>query len=190
MPACCREEERPEKKVMKSLYVQSIAAPAAQAQGVPKAASGWQSFPCRAAHQEQANRTNIPTLWISGGLSQTWPLEIQSRGFFFLCVCVRLNSMVRQACPYRSWALKMCLCHDRNPLISSAVNIKQIWEGNRTMLWLARLNLSYIMRQWCRTVPTPDPSKSQVQEPSGWYRGSHSWTWSLRRALEFSWNPA
>lgn len=46
------------------------------------------SFPCRAAHQEQTNRTNIPTLWISGGLSQTWPLEIQSRGFFFfLCVC-------------------------------------------------------------------------------------------------------
>lgn len=50
MPAGCREEERTEKKAMKSLYVQSIAAPAAQAQGVPKAASGWQSFPCRAAH--------------------------------------------------------------------------------------------------------------------------------------------
>lgn len=88
---CLRVAERKrglKKKAMKSLYVQSIAAPAAQAQGVPKAASGWQSFPCRAAHQEQANRTNIPTLWISGGLSQTWPLEIQSRGFFFfVCVC-------------------------------------------------------------------------------------------------------
>lgn len=137
---------------------------------------------------KQDKHTHFVDLW---GFKPDMALGNTKQGiFFFVCVCARLNSMVRQACPYRSWALKMCLCHDRNPLISSAVNIKQIWEGNRTMLWLARLNLSYIMRQWCRTVPTPDPSKSQVQEPSGWYRGSHSWTWSLRRALEFSWNPA
>lgn len=83
----------------------------------------------------------------------------------------------------------MFLCHDRNPLISFAVNIKQACEGNRMMLWLTRLNLSCIMRQLQRTVPTPDPSKSQVQEPGGWCRGSHSWTWSLQWALEFSWNP-
>lgn len=35
-----------------------------------------------------------------------------------------------------------------------------------------------------------DPSKSQVQEPGGWCRGSHSWTCSLQWHLEFSWNPA
>lgn len=46
------------------------------------------------------------------------------------------------------------------------------------------------MKQWHRMVPTPNPPKSQVQEPSGQYRASYSWTCSLQWALEFRQNPA
>lgn len=65
---CLRVAERKrglKKKATKSLYVQSIAAPAAQAQGGPKPASGWQ-FPMQGSTPgtgKQDKHTHFVDLW-------------------------------------------------------------------------------------------------------------------------------